>query len=241
MKKIFYFILAIVAVSCSDTSTDDVSKITNYPVLELNGEEEVFVPLGGTYTEPGIIATEDGAAIPYTIVAKGTLRGSSTLDTNKSDIYNLTYSAVNKDGFTATITRKVIVVDNGDLVTSLSGVYTATTTRDGALTAQYTDMKYLLIWKNDNGSYEISDGIGLYYSVGRAYGDAYLARPSIVTVNSIPNNNYTFPGGFIIPGFASSGPGILTGLIADPASKTITFTSTWTTFSFSVLLKKVQI
>ena len=241
MKKIFIQLVVfsgLLFTSCS-TDTDNVSKVTNYPVLELNGEEEIIIPLGGTYNDEGIIATEDGVEIPYTTKVTGTLRGGSTVDTNKADIYSVSYSAINKDGFPGTITRKVIVVDNGDLVTSIAGLYRSTCTRNGVLTAQYTDMEYVLIWKNANGTYQISDGIGLYYAVGRAYGDTYLATPVIVTANSIPANNYTISP-FTVGTFG--GNCIMSGLNANPANSTVSFSTVWDSgFTFDVVLNKVQI
>ena len=79
-----------------------------------------------------------------------------------TDIYSVIYSAENQDGYAATASRSVIVADNGDLKTDLSGLYRATIERNGSL--RFTDhLEYVLIWKVDDNTYQISDAIGGYY------------------------------------------------------------------------------
>ena len=67
------------------------------------------------------------------------------------------------------------VARQGDLVNSIEGVYTSTVVRDNVSAPQYDDMKYVIIKKVDTDTYELSDGIGGYYDLGRAYGIAYAA------------------------------------------------------------------
>ena len=50
------------------------STITNYPIMTLIGDKIVFVPLGSTYNDPGITATENGTQIQYTSTATGDYR-----------------------------------------------------------------------------------------------------------------------------------------------------------------------
>ncbi len=244
MKKIFLKIMTVVVsslllTSCDADSTGGVSRVTVYPTLELNGSSVINIKKGESFTDPGVVALEGTTPITATSTVVGAYRGGKTLDTNVADTYRITYSASNKDGFSGSVVRTVNVVDDGDLVNSISGLYTATTTRNGVLTAQYTNMKYVQIWQNANGTYEISDGIGLYYAVGRAYGDGYLARPVIVTANSIPNNNYTIST-FTVGTFV--GGCVMSGLTADPAAQTVKFSTVWSSgYTFDVVLKKVQI
>lgn len=232
-------ISGLLLTACDADSTTGVSTVTTYPTLELKGDAVINIKKGSTFNDPGVTALEGTTPIETTQSVVGAYRGGSTLDTNKADTYRITYTGANKDGFKASIVRTVNVVDDGDLVTSISGLYTATTTRNGSLTAQYTNMKYVMIWKNDNGTYEISDGIGLYYAVGRAYGDGYLARPVIVKANSIPNNDYNISP-FVVGTFG--GAAVMSGLSANPTAKTVTFSTVWSSgYTFDVLLKKVQI
>ena len=224
--------------ACETETTNDVSRVTYYPDFVLNGDAVVYLKKGDSYTDPGVVVTEAGNPIPYTTSVSGKYRGGKTLDTNKADIYTFTYSAINVDGFPGTITRTVNVIDDGDLVNSISGLYTSTCTRNGVLTAQYTDMENVMIWQNDNGTYEISCGIGAYYSVGRGYGDSYLARPVIVTANSIPTNDYTISD-FTVGGFG--GACEMSGLVANPTAETVKFSTVWESgYTFDVVLKKVK-
>jgi hypothetical protein len=247
MKKIFYFLLAIIAVSCSETSTDNVSKITNYPVLTLNGDELMFVPLGSTFVDPGIIATEGGANITYTSSIHGKYRGKNTIDTNIIDEYTISYSAINKDEFPGTISRTVIVYKTGDLVTSIEGVYISTVTRNGVLLppaqGSSEDMKYVYIWKNTDGTFEVSDAFGGWYDLGRKLGVNY-ATPDGKIAGDIPINSFTFPGNPLTnPAFG--GVANITGLNVNPSTKTVILNCHWTTgddeYDFVSTLKQVQL
>ena len=240
MKKLLLPIIAMCTLlfsSCDNDSTSDVSKVTFYPDFEMNGDAEVYLNLGESFEDPGVVATEDGAVIEYTSSISGSLRGGKTIDTSIPDIYIITYTAVNKDGFKGTTKRKVFVVDNGNLVDNISGLYTASTKRDGTITAAYEDMEHVLIYKNADGTYQISDAIGLYYAVGRGYGPAYYA-PAKVKANDIPSNNYTYYQ-FTVGTFG--GVCDMSGLVADPDAGTVKFTTVWDSpYTFDVLLKKVQ-
>lgn len=242
MKKIYItlFVIMGLLVSCDNEDTANVSKVTNYPLVSIKGEDPILVEKGTPFVDPGAIATEGGNAIPFTTSVSGIYKGGTSLDTNIIDGYTLTYSAKNVDGFEASATRNVWVYKNGDLVNSIEGVYTSTVLRGGVASAQYTDMQYVLIWKNADGKYQMSCGIGAYYDIGRAYGPTYAGTPAIITANNIAANDFTVTD-FTIPSFG--GTAIMTGLTVNPATKKITFTSTWDGSSngtFSVTLTQVQ-
>src|SRR5690606_32698900 len=148
------------------------SKTTFYPIIEVNGSE-VLLNVDESYSDPGAVATIDGVEVPVDIRFVGRYRNntSTTLDTSISDIYTQEYSATNVDGFSGTETRQVIVANTGDLVNSIEGLYTSTVFRNGSQgspASAYTDIEYMLIWKNADGSYEISDAFGGWYLFGRA-------------------------------------------------------------------------
>ncbi|MFD2891105.1 BT_2262 family domain-containing protein [Flavobacterium chuncheonense] len=244
MKKIFLTLTIVLTgltffTSCDSTDTDNVSFVTNYPVFELIGEETVVVDAGGTFEDPGVIVTENGVEIPYTSSVKGLFQGGSSLDTNVSDIYTITYSATNQDGFSGTTTRTVIVSTNDDLSLGLAGLYTSTVTRNGVLTGQYTDMEYVLIWENPDGTYEISDGIGGYYDIGRGYGVGYAATGAVITVNDFATNNFSYSA-FEVGGFG--GACIMSALTPNAANSTISFSTEWDAgYIFDVVLTQVQL
>lgn len=157
MKKIFYFILTIVAVSCSDTSTDDVSRVTNYPVMTLNGERTVVLNQGETYTENGAISLSGSAELPITI--------TGTVNTSVPNVYKLTYTSINVDGFAATLTRAVVVLSTAPSTIDLTGSFT----RNGNVNnvTKISDRKY--ICDNATGYNVAEDKITLeFYNIDDA-------------------------------------------------------------------------
>ncbi|MFT3687356.1 MAG: DUF5011 domain-containing protein [Phycisphaerales bacterium] len=254
MKKIVLTLLfATALVSCEETTTADVSKVTHYPIITVLGSDPIFVPQGGTFTDPGVIAMEGENEIDYVTTVKGNYRGGTTLDTNITDEYTVTYTATNVDGFSANSPRKVIVYKTGDLVNSIEGVYIATTKRNGsflpATQGSSLNMKYIYIWKNGDGTYEVSDAFGGWYSIGRKLGVGYATQGGKINAVNIPANTFTFPGApgnLTNPGFG--GVAELTGMTVDPAQKKIVFTSHWiapgtppTNYNFEVTLTQVQL
>jgi hypothetical protein len=249
-KRIIYsaiILLAGVGFSCEpDKVTENVSQITYFPEFDYQGEEQYLIGCGTPFQDPGVSATENGEQITVSKRVTSMLGSGASPEVGTApDRYNIQYSAVNQDGFSATATREVWVACAGDLTTSLEGLYTATVSRNGgAPGAQYSDMQYILIKKVAENVYEISDASGGYYSLGRAYGDAYNSRGLRITVKDMATNTFSFNGPVGLGAFG----GILTmkSLEVDAASKTINFVSSWDTadgtntiYDFAVTLKQV--
>lgn len=253
MKKIFCFIaIAASLVSCDEDngSTRDVSRTTYYPVVTLEGDDPAFVQAGDPYVDPGASGTINGEPVELSTQFVGRYRENvfTELDTNVADIYSLQYTAVNSDGFSSGASRQVIVAKTGDLVTSIEGLYTATTRRNGALLpasqGSSVDMKYILIWKNNDGSYGISDAFGGWYLLGRNIGASETPGGTIVA-NDIPSNNFSFPGG-PLTNLYFGGTAYLTNVTVNPATKQVEVTCTWetvppvTNYTFVMTLTQVQ-
>jgi hypothetical protein len=83
--------------------TVGISKITNFPVLTMNGSKYITVPVGGTYTEPGATAKEGENDLTVTV--------DGAVDVSTPGVYDISYSAVNKDGFSALVRRFVAVYE----------------------------------------------------------------------------------------------------------------------------------
>lgn len=220
------------------------STITNYPIMELNGDETVFVPLGSTYNDPGVTATENGVEIQYTSKSIGDYRKGTKLDTNVSDQYTQSYTATNKDGFSNTITRTVIVYKNGDLVNSIEGLYTSTVARNGSTPSDaYRNMEYILIWKNNDGTYEISDSFGGWYQYGRAIGITSITPGGTMKAVDISANTFTFPGNPLTNTYFG-GVANLTSVIVTPSTKNVVVSCDWlapTAYKFVSTLTQVQL
>lgn len=234
--------------SCDADSTGGVSKVTNYPIIEVNGDSTIFLPLGTAFADPGAVAKENGVVIPTEISYSGNFRGAKTLDVNQADEYIQTYTATNVDGFKATATRKIIVYKTGDLVNSIEGVYISTTRRNGSLLSasqgSSVDQKYIYIWKNNDGTFGVSDAFGGWYSIGRKIGITSATQGGTIAGN-IPTNTYTFPGNPLDNQYFG-GSANITGLNVDAANKTLVLTTAWaadaaTNYSFVSTLAQVQL
>jgi hypothetical protein len=248
MKKIIITLLiASTFIACDDSpTTGNVSKVTNYPIITVTGDNPYFVHQGATYVDPGAVAMAGSTEVPVTTTATGKYRHATTLDTNIPDEYAVTYSAVNSDGFAGTASRKVIVYKTGDLITSLEGVYTCTISRNGVTpSAAYQNIKYIYIWKNADGTFEISDAFGGWYEFGRGLGVNYATPGGKINAISIPTNTFTYPGNPMSnPGFG--GVANITDVQVNPVTKKIVLTCGWiappaTSYTFVATLTQVQL
>ena len=123
--KIFIPLLFLLSfMSCAKKESFDntkekvgISRVINFPIMNLKGDRYMVVTVGGTFTDPGVAATVGGADIPSTV--------EGTVNTSTSGVYNLVYSAVNSDGFSASVTRTVAVysTDASAEANDLSGTY----------------------------------------------------------------------------------------------------------------------
>ncbi|NDP27980.1 MAG: DUF5011 domain-containing protein [Flavobacterium sp.] len=229
MKKLIIalFITGSLFTACTTVDTENVSKITYFPIITVLGVNPYFVKTGATYVDPGAIAKAGSTVIPTTYSGIGKYRKTQTLDTNKSDEYTVTYSAKNSDGFVGSATRKVIVYSNGNLVNSIEGLYTCTISRNGATPGPtYINIKYIYIWKNTDGTYGISDAFGGWYEYGRAIGNSETPG-GIIKVVDIATNSFTFPGTLTNTYFG--GTAKINSLTVDAATKKLVLTCTWVT------------
>lgn len=249
--KYLYLVLLIFTgtfVSCIEAdSTGDVSFVTNYPVITLNGPSVIFLEQGEAYVELGAVSTEGDNEIETTIsYGSGAYLGAPGVNsgTDTPDNYVVTYSAVNKDGFAGSSLRNIWVVPpTGDLVTSIEGFYTSSVQRGPTFTpsAQYNDLEYVFIWKVSDNVYGLSHGIGGYYDLGRGYGPAYAAAGGTITVNNLASGDITYSGS-PIPGFGINIVSI-TDFNVIPGDKMITFTGNgdFGNSTFKVQLTQVEL
>lgn len=150
---------APVLTSCSDDETEGKSRITTYAVLELNGSAYETVQMGTAYNDPGCVATLGTEDVSSQIVTSG------TVNTNQLGYYTLNYKVVNSDGFAATASRMVAVVDKN----SFASTYFSE--------SQYGSRHYynapIAIEDNGDGTYTIEDLAGGFYCYGRYPGYPY--------------------------------------------------------------------
>ena len=109
--------------SCEKTedinNTEDkvgISRVTRFPVFNMEGETYVSIVKGGTFTDPGVTAKEGETDLQVTI--------TGSVDANTVGVYDLVYSATNKDGFSSTVTRTVAVLPSAEQAgVDISGSY----------------------------------------------------------------------------------------------------------------------
>ena len=97
------------------------------PVITITGNATVTVELGTSYTDAG--ATANDAFHGSTPVTS-----SGSVNTNAVGTYQITYTATDLDGNTATATRTVNVVDTTDPVVTVTGANPATAELGGTYT-----------------------------------------------------------------------------------------------------------
>ena len=177
MKKIFNFLVgAVVAMTLASSCTKEsegLTRITYYPVLELEGETTMLVDKGSNYTEPGYTATLNGEDVSADVVVE------SNVNTSKSGIYSVVYSIVNEDGFSSVANRTVIVFDFEDPV---EGIYTVDPSSyrlyNGAQTA-FGRAFQIYVLANGDGTYFVDDILGGWYCQRAGYGTNYAMQAHI--------------------------------------------------------------
>jgi len=235
MKHIFKtmaFLLAIVLFAgCHDITTEGVTSITYYPTFTLTDGPMLTLPLGQTFTDPGVNVMEGQNDITDKVKISG------TVNTNEVGVYFLTYSAVNVDGFTGSTTRTVVVY-NPNITTDISGSYTVAagtqrlTLASGA-TTPYNGYPVSLTMMAP-GVFSVSDFYGGYYDKRAGYGSSY-AMTGYISLNEDNSIDliYSHVNGW------GDGLDELDDASYDPNSGTIQWGAVYVgSYSFDVILSK---
>jgi len=249
MKKIIYSLLAcltlvFVFVSCNDKTSYDDSKITYYVTFAMNGDQTMYVPVGTTYTDPGVKAMEGDKDVTSTMKTTG------TVNANEVGLYPVTYSAINADGYPNSVTRTVFVYDPS-ITVDISGNYQVDAAASYRIQLsnnakiKYSDMK-TIYGKGDfskfivklaqikPGLFSVSDLFGGYYSDGRGYGSDY-EMTGYLSLSS--NNSIQMLYSHVIA-WGDSMDDLKNGTY-DPTTGIIKWSAYYTnTYSFNVALNK---
>ncbi len=157
MKKSLICLLAgavaLVGLTGCEKDSEGLTKVTTYAKIELTGGPVITVQKGTTFTDPGFVAmqgTEDVSA---------NVKVSGSVNTAKCGFYNLSYSVVNDDGFPASASRTVAVVDKNNIASA----YLAECSYG---TRSYSNL-HIMITDNGDGTYAIDDLAGGLYCQGR--------------------------------------------------------------------------
>lgn len=157
MKKSLYLIVCAAAIfvlgSCQKLTTEGVTRTTYYPVLGLEGDDPYVIVKGQSYVEPGFTATLNGEDVSDGVTV------SSNVDNSTPGIYSVTYSAVNEDGFSASISRDVYVLNPG----GIDNVYSS----DCYMGSRAYSGLPIVITQVAADTYMVEDLCGGFYCYGR--------------------------------------------------------------------------
>lgn len=115
---IVMFFSAILS-SCEKDYESHITKITYYPSIEILGDQFMVLPLGQSFTDPGVVVK-----IGEDVLDPDEVTG--TVDVNTPGVYTITYSKVNEDGYSATAQRVVGIIDPSVIGNDFSGEYQRT-------------------------------------------------------------------------------------------------------------------
>ncbi len=226
-----FSILGLMLTSCDPSvdapGSDDESSTTFLPLITLEGGDVELDCNTTSYSDPGAVASAGGQEIELFTSTIGSYFGSSDVD--GPDIYSVSYSAFNDDDIPATGFRSVFWPPcNGDLVTSIAGVYTCSMTRTPGYST--TDISPILIRDMGNGVYAISDAIGGWYDKEYGYGTDYAAKGLTIVANDISANDFTLNN--TTSTLPWGGTISLTDFSVDAGSGTISMTTVWAGYPY---------
>lgn len=206
MKKIYLFGLMLCAVvfgltSCSKDDQHTDTRVTYYVNMHLQGDEMTLVPLGTAYADAGCTADLNGEDYSSKVVAEGV----DLVDVNKVGFYDITYSAVNPDGYAASVSRTVVVYDPS-VTASIEGTYSPDmkATKYGKAGKTFAD--YAASYGNTSqcvgitftevapGIYYVNDLFAGWYNQIRAYAAKYCMT-GYVSLN--PDNTLTLQSSYV--------------------------------------------
>lgn len=159
MKKNIFITMALAVAassaltSCSDEESEGKSRYTYYAILELNGDAKMTTEVGQTFNDPGCKATMGGEDVSDKVVTTG------AVNTSKAGFYTLNYEVTNPDGFSASASRTVAVVDKGNFASAYWG--------ESQYGSRHYYMAPITITAKGDGTYVINDVLGGFYSYGR--------------------------------------------------------------------------
>lgn len=176
MKKVIYSLLFFCGLAglwgCEET-TEGLTDVTYYVNFELNGDNPMLIPVGTSFTDPGVVAKEGEEDVTASVAT------DSNVNANQVGIYSVSYSAANADGFSSSVERTVITYDPA-ITTDASGNYTVDSS------VSYQEMNGTQApFKGDfsvsvnqvaPGVLAVSDFLGGWYDQGAAYGASYAMK-----------------------------------------------------------------
>lgn len=238
MKKSILFIATLALLTLGFSSCEKQSagltQITYYAEIILEGDATMVVDKGSEFVDPGFTATMKGEDVTDKVEV------NSNVDTSTSGVYSVVYSIVNADGFPASATRTVIVLD---LSSAIEGFWACSPASHRTNTNTGADVAYgasfeILILDNGDGTYFVDDLLAGWYAQRAGYGDSYAMQAII----SIADDGAITLENSYVPGWGDAADALSADSKYDAGTKTITYTVTYAGYlDFSVELNKVDL
>ena len=187
-KTIKYSILGVIAgamlASCETDPETGLVRLTHYATFDLTGGEIYSVPIGGSYSEPGVVCmegTEDISDKVKTTIYDITGQVVNSISTDEITFYTVEYSAVNVDGFSSSATRTVFIY-NPEVKGSCAGTfdvdmdnttYNGTSIMDAATKRGYKTSAEVTITELCPGIFYTNDFLAGWYEQMRGIGASY--------------------------------------------------------------------
>lgn len=150
LKYILPILFFATMIGCKkDLDSEVVSSITHYAVFKMAGDPVESVIVGTPYTDPGVTAYENGVEIPHTT--------TGSVDPNTPGGYVITYTAVNKDGYTSSAIRIVGVITSDVLTDDFTGSYKRNAGANGV--AKWTKVKDGIYLNSDVGGADVDGSV----------------------------------------------------------------------------------
>ena len=113
IKWLLMICIFFLAAGCEKTETFNNtpekvgnSRVTFFPTFSMQGDRYVSVVKGETFNDPGVTAKEGSADLTVNI--------SGAVNASQVGVYDLVYSATNKDGFSSSVTRTIAVLPSAE-------------------------------------------------------------------------------------------------------------------------------
>ena len=237
MKKNILLIAALALLTLGFTScekkSEGLTKTTYYADIQLEGDDYMVIAKGSTFTDPGFTATMAGKDVTAEVAV------TSDVDTSKSGVYYINYSMVNADGFPASVTRTVVVLDPKDAVEGFWACDPAsyrTNANTGAVVAYGAPFE-ILILNNGDGTYNVDDMLAGWYCQRAGYGENYAMRATITIDDA---GNISLEKSYV-PGWQDGADKLENGKY-DAAAQTISYDLTYAEYLiFTVSLSKEEV
>ena len=134
IKYSFLTYLLFSFAGCVGDSTLNSSIVTTFPVINILGDNPLYINKGDDFTDPGAEAFIGEEPVEVTT--------TGSVDPNTADVYKITYSVVNEEDFSTSKSRIVVVLDTELSAYNLEGLWARGNGQPNNIT-QLSDRKYV--------------------------------------------------------------------------------------------------